>query len=121
MKFFEDYKIDGAPMLVPDADVDISEEDLDSSDSGRDESGVMHRVVVRRMVKVWGFKYSELTAAEHKYIKSLLKNKDNFAFTYRDEDGYIVETRAYCSKNSITYHNARLGLYKNFKLNIIEC
>lgn len=121
MRLFEDYKIDGKPMLVPDADVSLSFSDLDSSDSGRDESGVMHRIVVRHRVGTWGFNYSQLTAEEYKYMRSLFEGKSEFAFTYRDLDGYLVETKAYCSNDSITYHNARLGLYKNLKFNIIEC
>ncbi len=42
------YKVDGRALLAPDEGVEISLSDLDSSDSGRDESGVMHRFVVRR-------------------------------------------------------------------------
>ena len=121
MRLFEDYQIDGKPMLVPDADVSLSLADLDSSDSGRDESGVMHRIVVRHRVGTWGFNYSKLTAEEYKYMRSLFEGKSDFAFSYRDLDGYLVETRAYCSNDSITYHNARLGLYQNLKFNIIEC
>lgn len=121
MRFFEDYQIDGKPMLVPDADVSLSYSDLDSSDSGRDESGIMHRIVVRERVATWGFNYSSLTAEEYKYMRSLFSGKPEFAFTYRNLDGDLVDTRTYCSNDSITYHNARLGLYKNLKLNIIEC
>ena len=121
MRFFEDFKIDGKPMLVPDADVALSFADLDSSDSGRDESGVMHRIVVRERVATWGFNYSRLSAEEFKYMRALFAGKADFTFTYRDLEGYLVETKAYCSNDSITYHNARLGLYQNFKFNIIEC
>lgn len=121
MRYFEDYQIDGKPMLVPDANVSLSFSDLDSSDSGRDESGVMHRIVVRERVATWGFNYSKLTAEEYKYMRSLFAGKSDFTFAYRDLDGYLVETRAYCSNDSITYHNARLGLYQNLKFNIIEC
>lgn len=121
MRFIEDYKINGKPLLVPDADVSLSLADLDSSDSGRDESGVMHRIVVRERVATWGFNYSSLTAEEYKYMRSLLDGKSEFTFTYRDPEGYLVDTKAYCSNDSITYHNARLGLYQNMKFNIIEC
>lgn len=121
MKLFEDYLIDGEPMLVPDADVSLSFADLDSSDSGRDESGIMHRIVVRERVATWGFNYSNLTAEEYRYMRALFAGKPEFAFIYRNLEGDLVETRAYCSNESITYHNARLGLYKNLKFNIIEC
>lgn len=121
MRLFDDYRIDGEPMLVPDEDVSLSFADLDSSDSGRDESGIMHRIVVRERVATWGFNYSQLTAEEYRYMRTLFAGKPEFTFTYRDLDGYLVETRAYCSNESITYHNAKLGLYKNLKFNIIEC
>lgn len=121
MRYFEDYQIDGKPLLVPDADVTISQSDLDSSDSGRDEIGVMHRVVLRYRVKTWNFSYSSLTTEEYRYMESLFAGKTDFTFTYRDVDGLLKTCQAYCSNNSITYHNAKLGLYKNYKFNIIEC
>lgn len=121
MKFIEDFKVDGKPMLVPDADVSLSFADLDSSDSGRDESGIMHRIVVRERVATWGFNYSSLTAEEYKYMRSLFVGKPEFTFTYRNLEGDLEETKAYCSNDSITFHNARLGLYQNLKFNIIEC
>lgn len=121
MRYLEDFRIDGKPMLAPDADVSLSFADLDSSDSGRDESGIMHRIVVRERVATWGFNYSSLTAEEYRYMRSLFSGKPDFPFIYRDQEGNLVETRAYCSNDSITYHNARLGLYQNLKFNIIEC
>lgn len=121
MKFIDDYLVDGQPMLVPDADVEMSFSDLDHADSGRDESGFMHRIVVRYRVGTWGFNYSQLTAEEYGYMRTLLAGKAEFTFTYPDPNGDRVETKAYCSNNSITYHDARRGLYKNLKFNIIEC
>lgn len=51
MRLFDyDFQIDGKPILMPDEDADISKADLDSEDSGRDESGVMHRQVVREAI-----------------------------------------------------------------------
>lgn len=38
------YQIDGQPMLAPDTDASFSFSDLDASDSGRTEDGVMHRI-----------------------------------------------------------------------------
>ena len=51
------FQINGAPLLVPDAEVTASYEDLDSADAGRDESGVMHRLPVRFKVGSWSFSY----------------------------------------------------------------
>lgn len=121
MRLFEEYKVDGNPMLVPDADVSISRTDLDDSDSGRDESGVLHRIIVRERVKTWGFNYATLSKEEYLYMIKLFEGKADFYFEYRDVDGSVKTTRAYCSNDSITYHNARLGRYMNLKFNIIEC
>lgn len=121
MQFFYDFLIDDKPILSPDAGVTISLADLDSDDSGRDESGFMHRVVLREGVKTWGLSYSFLTAEEYLYVTGLFKGKSMFTVTYRDVDGSKATCTAYCAKHSIVYQNARTGLYKNLKFNIIEC
>lgn len=114
-------QIDGKPMLMPDEGVEISRSDLDSEDSGRDESGVLHRQMVREKVTTWGYSYAILTREEYRYMQSLFKGKAAFVFTYLDDDGQVQKTNAYCAKNSITLHNAKTGIYKKLKFNIIEC
>lgn len=121
MKYFDEFKVDGAPLLVPDAGVNITKTDLDSAESGRDESGVMHRFVVRHRVKTWEFNYSALTKEEYLYMESLFDGKTDFDFTYLTPDGVAAVCRAYCSNSSISYFNAATGLYKNLKFSIIEC
>lgn len=121
MRFYEDYQIDGVPLLIPDADVSVSRSDLESGDSGRDESGVMHRIVMRQRVNTWSFSYAVLTAEEYRYMEALLAGKPEFTFTYPDADGTVKSCQAYCAADSITYHNAKLGLYKNYKFDIIQC
>ena len=117
------YQVDGVPMLAPDADPAFTFTDLDASDSGRDESGIMHRIVVREKVGTWGFVYSHLTDAEYAYLLGLFSGKDTFAFTH-PRPGSSNETQVstcYCSNYSITWRNARTGTWRNFKFNIIEC
>lgn len=117
------FKINGQPLIPPDEDVAMSYEDLDSSDSGRDESGVMHRVVVRYKVGTWSFEYSHITQEEYAYMLSVLPNAGSFTFTHPSRaDCAKTETcKAYCSKYSIVWHSARTKDYRNFKFNIIEC
>ena len=67
--------VDGRPMPAPDAEADFSFTDLDASDSGRTEDGVMHRIVVREKVGAWGFAYSHLTDEELAYLKGLFAGK----------------------------------------------
>ena len=118
-KYYE-YQVDGKPILVPD-NVEIGENDIDAEDSGRDESGIMHRQVLRERVKTWGFSFAVLSRMDYRYLNHLFAGKADFEFKYRGLDGQPVKTRAYCSKLSVTQYNAKLGIYKNLKFNIIEC
>ena len=100
------YRIDGKPMLAPDHDPEFSFSDLDSSDSGRDESGYMHRVRVREGVGTWGFEYAHLTDAELAYMQS----------------SSATETcTAYRSQYSATWKSKVTGEWRNHKFNIIQC
>lgn len=120
-KYFFDLLIDGQPVLVPDADVTISYEDLDSEESGRDESGFMHRIVLRSDVKKIPLNYTSLKAEEYLYMESLFKGKSEFLVDFRDIDGSRLSFTAYRSKHSITIHNIVTGMYKNYTFSIIEC
>jgi hypothetical protein len=97
--------------------------DLDSDDSGRDESGFMHRLIKRHKVGAWSFQYGSLTQAEYSYMLSILPQGGTFTFTYPDpaDPSQSKATTAYLSQYGITWHNARTGLYRNFKFDIIEC
>ena len=99
--------INGKPLPCPDADVAISENDLDSDDTGRDESGYMHRLRLRPAVKTWEFPYKFLSAAVSDPTFSV--------------DFWGVQTTAYCSNNSANLRNVVTGDYRDFTLKIIEC
>lgn len=117
------FQIDGKPLYAPDADVSPSYADLDSSDSGRDASGVMHREVVREKVATWPFSYAALTDAEYAYLVGLFAGKATFAFTHprAGSSTGTVTTTCYCSNYSIAWRSARDGRWRNLKFNIIEC
>ena len=114
------YKIAGTPLLTPDDDLEVSLSDLDASDSGRDESGIMHRIVVREKVKTFGFAYAVLDSVDYVYLLNLFAGKQTFTLSY-PENGAVKTCTAYCSKVSGALHNQKTGLYKNLKFNIIEC
>lgn len=118
---YYDLLIDGKPILVPDADVQIECTDLDSPESGRDESGWLHRLVQRRQVKSWHLTYSVLTAEEYRYMESLFAGKDTFPLDYRDRNGEPARCEAYRSKHSITLRSAKTGIFRNYNFHIIEC
>lgn len=117
------FKINGKPMFAPDADIDFSYEDLDDADSGRDESGYMHRIVIRYKVMTGSFVFSHISEADMKYMESLFPDEPDFEFTHpsRVDPSVPVTTRCYRSKYGISWHNARTGLWRNYKFNIIEC
>lgn len=117
----DDFTIDGSPMLGTAEEQELSFSDLDSSDSGRDEAGFMHREVVREKVGTWSFQYPLLDKEDYHYLRTLLQGKPSFAFGYLDEDGTRRTTTAYCSKYGIVVKNRRAGTFKNLKFNIIEC
>lgn len=116
------FKVDGNPLLVPDLDVVLNYEDLDG-DSGRDESGFMHRYVIRKDVKKWDFVYSSLSQEEYAYLNNLLRTKSTFTFTY-PVDGNpndLATCICYVSKRSITWRSLATGHFKNYKFSITEC
>ena len=121
MNYFHSFLINGQPILVPDADVELSYQDLDAGSAGRDESGILHRIRVRTRVKTWGFSYFALSREAFHYMEQLLAQYPVFTFTYPDTDGSVKTCQAYCAKSSLAYHSARLGLYRNYKFHIIEC
>ena len=119
--YYYEFLVDKRPILVPDADITWEYSDLDSDETGRDESGVMHRIVVREGVRKCVLQYATLTRDEYLYMKSLFAGKSEFEVKYRDHDGQVSTFRAYHSNHSITVHNARTGEYKNYNPSIIEC
>lgn len=116
-----DFQIDSQPILMPDEGVEISLNDLDSEDSGRDESGIMHRQIVREKVLTATLNYEVLTREEYQYMLSIFAGKPEFTVKYLDMDGQEAEKRAYCSKISVSLHNIKTGLYKKLKFSIVEC
>ena len=119
--FFEDFKIDGMPILAPAADISIEWNDLDAHDAGRDESGFMHRIVMRQRVPKWGFSYAFLTREELAYMRGLMKGKATFSFSYKDEEGNEKTLKAYCSNDGVTWFDGVRGIYRNYRINVIAC
>lgn len=117
------FRVNDKPMFAPDEDVAVTYTDLDGEDSGRDESGVMHRIVIRYKMGTWSFEYSHITEEEKRYMEELFGDAPDFEFTHPDRirSDKVVTTRAYRSNYGITWHNLRTGQHRNYKFNIIEC
>ena len=117
------FKVNGRPMLAPDLDMGMSFEDIDSADTGRDEAGVMHRIMVRFKVGTWSFSYSGITSEEYEYMESLFPEDGDFTFTHpsRTNSNSLENTKCYRSKYSISWYSVKNKLWRNYKFNIIEC
>lgn len=119
---WDKFKVNGKPIFTPDADIEMLFSDLDSSDSGRDEGGVMHRIVIRYKVGKWTICYSTITEEEKQYMESLFPDAEDFTFEHPDRIYFSkqVSCQAYRSSYPITWNNAVTGLWKNYKLVIVE-
>lgn len=117
------FLINGKPILVPNEDVDFKYEDLDDSASGRDENGIMHRVVARYKVGSWSFSYDHMTEEEKNYMEGLFEQTPTFQFTHpaRLDSSVLETTTCYRSKYSLSWRNARTGLWSGYGFSIIEC
>lgn len=116
------FLINGKPLLAPDAPLEVKYEDLDAYDSGRDQSGVMHRLVVRYKVPSWEFRFSNLTAEEKAYLEGLFPDEPVFAFTHPDRrTGQPTVTACYRSQYGISWRNSVTGLLSGYSFRIISC
>lgn len=122
MRATELFTIDGRPMLVPDENLSMHQEDVVSADSGMDESGVYHLFGVRKNVRNWDFSYSQLTQLEYAYMEALFAGKDTFRFGFTSPfDGNPQTVTAYRSKRSILWHSAADGQFRDYRFRITEC
>lgn len=124
MKTFSNhFFINGKALFDPDENMSISYSDDASSDSGMDESGYYHRVVVRYNRGRWDFVYSHITEREKNYIESLFPAAPDFEFSHPDRlnSSKIIKTRAYRDKCNLAWKNAATGMWRNYKFSIIEC
>lgn len=116
------FKINGSPIFMPDSDFYASYKDVQSKDSGQDESGVTHRIVLKHKAGEWRFVYNSITEAEKNYMESLFPESDDFEFEYPDrKDSYKRCTcRAYRASYGISWRSAPDGLWKNYNFVIAE-
>ena len=116
------FLIDGQPILAPDENLQITEKDLEAADSARDESGFLHRFVVRQGVGKWQFVYADLTGEEYAYMESLFAGKDSFQLSYLDcaaaEQKLVT---AYREEHTVLWKSAAASRFCNYKFSISAC
>lgn len=117
------FLINGKPMFAPDANVDFSYEDLQSADSGIDESGYKHRIVVRYKLMSSTFVFSHISEKDLQYMESLFPDAPDFEFTRpsRLDSSIPVTSRCYREKYGISWRNALTGDWRNYGFTITEC
>lgn len=121
MNLCYEFKIDGNPVVTPDCDVSFEQKDVESTDSGKDESGVVHRFLLRSGVKSWSFNYTHLSVEEYGYMANLMRGKTAFQFSYPDGNGVTKTCTAYCPGGAVAIRNLRTGIYSSYSFKIVEC
>lgn len=116
------FKINGKPMFAPDENVLITWSDIDSAESGRDEAGNQHRIVIRYDVASITFTYSNISESELAYMRSLFPKEPDFLLEYPDpaDTEKTRSVRAYRQKHSVYWKNAVTGQFRNYKFTITE-
>ena len=117
----EDFAVNGKPMLAPDMGVQVSYEDIDGASAGRDQSGYMHRRMVRCKVPSWTFTYNHITEEERAYTEALFGSDAVFTFTHPSQldARQREETRCYRSKCDISWRSAVNGLWNGYSFTVI--
>lgn len=119
-------QIDGKPLPEPTETADIRFSDIESSDSGSDETGVYHREVLRFGVLTCTLTYGYLDNADCAYLLGLLQNKTTFQFTCpaasstADVTQTIIRT-CYCSNYGAALQRLKTGVWRDMTLEIKEC
>lgn len=121
MTLCNDFKIDGTAIVAPDAEVAVSRKDIEAPDTGKDESGVLHRFLLRSKVRNWSFNYTHLTQEEYSYMENLLNGKETFSFSFPSENGSAGSCTAYCSGTSVAIRNIKTGIYSSYSFEVVEC
>lgn len=121
MTYYNELCIGGKPILAPDADVKVTVEDLQSDATGRDESGYLHRYILRRGLLSWTLHYSRLTPEEYRYMEELFSGSPTVEVTWVDPKGDTKTCTAYRTGHTITVHNVRSGYYRNYGFTLQQC
>lgn len=115
-----EWAVNGKPLYIPSAGIQIEHTNLAGSSSGRTEDGIMHIDWVRRDIRKVNLRWSVMTASELNYVLGMIQGKE-FVLTFKDR-GTVCTMNAYSAESSYTYYTAALGedIYTDVSINAIE-
>lgn len=111
----EIYYMDGRALPPANGGVKCRRADLESGESGRDEGGFLHRVVLRTGVLSWVFSYRDLTPTACRQLLEVLPQKD--CFLLQGEDA----RRCYLEEISTHRRDTLQGTVYDVTLTVREC
>lgn len=119
-------QIDGKQLPEPTETADIQFADIESSDSGFDETGVYHREVLRFGVLTCTLTYGYLDNADCAYLLGLLQSKNTFQFTCPtpSDAADVTQTTTrtcYCANYGAALQRLKAGVWRDMALEIKEC
>ena len=117
------FRINGAELLVPDENVEMTFTDIECGDSDYDESGFYHRMVQRHRVGSWRFSFSRLSQEEYAYLVRILPQSGVFTFTYPapDDCTQTLTTPAYLSGHTVALKSLKDKTFRELKFTVNEC
>ena len=123
MNLTQRYKIENTPVVAPNAGVQLRVSDIEAEESGRDESGYLHRVVLRPGLATWTLSYRDLSREEYDYMMALLPGSGSFLFTHPDNADADRSNVSRCCITDIRagWHNALPGQSRELKITVTQC
>lgn len=112
------WAVNGTPIFVPSAGIEIEHSNLAGSNSGRTEDGVMHIDWIRRDLRKVKLNYKAMTSDELNTLIGLMQGQE-YSFTFKDR-GTAQTMQAYSSECSYTYYSQELDIYTDVSINAIE-
>ncbi len=115
-----DYQIDGLPIPLPDARVELRRKGLQAPDGGRDEAGYYHGSLLRS-IRVWEFSYKVLAGEDFARLLVLLTGKSSFLFRFRGEQGLPDQAVCRASDLQAQLYDRRRDIYTGVTFSVEEC
>ena len=123
MNLTQRYMIENTPVVVPNAGVQLRVSDIEAEESGRDESGYLHRVVLRAGLGTWVLRYRDMSQEEYAYMMALLPGAGSFLFTHPDKADPARSNVSRCCITDVQAgsHDALSGKSRELKITVTQC